>query len=143
MYGISYDEAKNTDILHACLRNKIVEALTELKNIKMIRFDSNNLQVHTTTIGRIASNFYIKHKSMEIYIEKLRPNNSEEELLEIFAASSEFEQLKYREDETEELESIRAYVCSITKFKIEKTDMSTSYGKVVILLYGYLAKINV
>lgn len=50
-------------------RALITDAATRLDKAKMIRFDDTTGYLAATDLGRIASNFYIKYDTVEVYLE--------------------------------------------------------------------------
>ncbi|CAI2201401.1 9152_t:CDS:2, partial [Funneliformis geosporum] len=90
-------------------------------------------------IGRIASNYYITYKSMEIFNDKLKVQNKEANILSIISQSSEFADLKSREEEAKELERLKENACPC---QIKQTTDDTA-GKVNILLQSYLSNANI
>ena len=44
----------------------VVEAARQLDKAKMIRFEEHTGYMFSTDLGRIASNFYIKHATVEV-----------------------------------------------------------------------------
>ena len=136
-YGFSQDEVKNKPTLHENLTKRIMSAAKGIHGCRMIRFDEKNLNMAITSTGRIASNFYIRSESIEIYVEKLQHDMTDDLFYEMFCESHEFQQIKLREDENEELLALAA---EATEYWIElkKEDIATTYGKVMSLMYGYL-----
>ena len=60
-----------------------------------------------TTLGRIASHYYIKHASIAIYNEHIRSNIGLIDLFRIFSLSAEFKYIPIRDSEKAELEKNR------------------------------------
>jgi activating signal cointegrator complex subunit 3 len=140
-YGFSIDEVKKDNITEN-LTKRILDSVKLIHNYRMVRFDEKTQTMSTTAIGRIASNFYIKSQSIEIYVDKLQFNMSDEQLYSMFCESHEFQQLKLRDDENEELYKL-AMMASENWIKISKEDVATPYGKVMSLIYAYLAEVQV
>ena len=136
-YGFHQDEVKNQGVINENLTKRIVAAARGIHNCRMIRFDEKNSNMSITATGRIASNFYIRCESIEIYVEKLQQDMTDEQLFSMFCESHEFKQLKLRDDETEEL-SFLAQQATQYWLPISKEDSVLTYGKVMSLLYGYL-----
>ena len=47
----------------------------------MARFDERSGQLYVTELGRVASHFYIRHKSIVAFNELLKPHMTESEVL--------------------------------------------------------------
>ncbi len=84
----------------------------------MIRFDERTGYLHACDLGRTASQFYIKYDTVEVFNELLRPTMNEGDLFEVLSKASEFEQLKVRDDELEELDQMVMDNCEV---KVSKT----------------------
>ena len=86
-------------------------------------------------LGRTASHFYLKYDTVETFNELMKPIMTEGDILGLISRSHEFEQLKVRDDEMEELDEL-----------IENCEVSVSggieniHGKVNILLQSFLSR---
>ena len=90
--------------------------------MKLIRYDRKNFFVQSTELGRISSNFYIKCETMDKICKEFKitfdqsdynvqttvKNDfiSELRLFRVLANCKEFENIKVRDDETNELKFI-------------------------------------
>ena len=72
----------------------------------MIRFDERTGYLHATDLGRTASQFYINHETIEVFNEMMKPVMKEDEILDMLSRAQEFEQLKVRDDELDELDNL-------------------------------------
>jgi len=86
---------RRTDLIHT--------AASILDKHNLIKYDKKSLLFTPTTLGKIASHYYIKHSSIMTYNEHLKPNMGMIELFKIFALSSEFKFIPIREEEKGEL----------------------------------------
>lgn len=136
-YGFSQDEVKNQSLINENLIKRIYDAGKKIHGCRMIRFDEKNGTMSITAIGRIASNYYIRSESIETYVEKLQYNMSDEAFYSMFCESFEFQQIKLRDDENEELLNLAAE-SSQNWLTIKNEDIVLTYGKVMSLIYGYL-----
>jgi len=74
-------------------RRKLVrEAARTLDRAKMVRFDERSGQLYQTEAGRIASHFYIRQASMEIFDELLKRHMSLPEVLHMVRPHTAFKQ---------------------------------------------------
>ena len=69
--------------------------------------------LHATDLGRTSSSFYIKYDTVEIFNELLKPVMNEAEIFAMLSQASEFEQLKVREDEMQELDDLTHDYCEV------------------------------
>eukprot|EP00056_Hartaetosiga_gracilis_P020004 m.17114 g.17114 ORF g.17114 m.17114 type:complete len:2059 (+) comp8097_c0_seq2:2-6178(+) len=118
-------------------REEIIRAAArKLDEARMIRFQDDLGYVNATDLGRTASNFYINHESIELYNEHFKPTMTEAEILVMLSMSSEFEQIKVREEEISELQTMFRNCCYIQPVK---GGYENSHGKVNILLQAYIS----
>jgi len=96
LYGIGADYEdgvgfvqKRADILH------LAAVLLE-KSQPVIKYERASGRFSSTELGRIASHYYVTHKSMMVYSQHLRPTMSMLELFRVFALSNEFKLLLAR-----------------------------------------------
>lgn len=55
--------------------------------------------VHPTSMGRIASFYYLSHQTMQHFQDSLRPDSNVEQLLKILSDAHEYDQLPVRHNE--------------------------------------------
>lgn len=101
----------------------------------MIKYHSATDQVSTTALGRIGSNFYVDAKTMHDFSTTLNIQTPEEKLLYTMAKAKEFEQIRGRPEEEQELLRLHK-LCQIVDIK--KDEVLENYGKTLILLETYL-----
>jgi activating signal cointegrator complex subunit 3 len=100
----------------------------------MIRFDERTGYLHSTDLGRTASHFYIKYDTVEIFNELLKPVMNESDVLSMLSRASEFEQLKVRDDEMDELDDLTHEFCevavsSISQFLFETVKVNFTFSE--------------
>eukprot|EP01135_Chromosphaera_perkinsii_P001316 Nk52_evm43s164 gene=Nk52_evmTU43s164 len=138
-YGIPYDEIETDPSLTARRHDMIAAAARSLDKTRMIRFDERTGYLSATDLGRTASNFYIKHETIELFNEKFKAYSGEENILNMISQSQEFDNIQVREDEMKELE----------KHYKEHTVMDAAggaenaHGKVNILLQTFITKASI
>eukprot|EP00743_Colponemidia_sp_Colp-15_P009223 GILK01010071.1.p1 GENE.GILK01010071.1~~GILK01010071.1.p1 ORF type:complete len:1391 (-),score=337.99 GILK01010071.1:97-4269(-) len=136
VYGISYEEkAKDPNLM--LKRTEILEnAAKRLDSTRMLRFNPRTGQLNATDLGRVASLYYIQFESVNIFNEKLHDQMSDQELLAVFTSCHEFENIKVRDDELQELDQLMHSYCRIPV----KGGVENPHGKVNVLLQTYLSK---
>ncbi|XP_026299668.1 activating signal cointegrator 1 complex subunit 3 isoform X2 [Apis mellifera] len=134
-YGIPYRVILEDQNLEQKRRELIDQAAKALDEAKMIRYNINTGDLSTTNLGRIASHFYLKYDTIKIFNTLLKPIMTEAEIFSMISYSQEFEQLKVRDDEMEELQYLFEEYCNITV----QGGVENIYGKVNILLQTYLS----
>ncbi|KAH8243911.1 hypothetical protein KR032_011282 [Drosophila birchii] len=135
VYGIEYAELQNDPTLEARRRALIMNASMSLDKARMMRFNQRTMDMNITDLGRTASHFYIKYDTVETFNELMKPFMNEAEILAMISQAQEFQQLKVRDDEMEELDDLRSYYCKIKPFG----GSENICGKVNILIQTYLS----
>lgn len=78
-------------------RRKMVHiAAQTLDRCQMARYVEKEGRLQATDLGRIASHFYIRHQSVELFNEHLRAHAELGNLFALLSSCSEFEQIKVR-----------------------------------------------
>lgn len=135
VYGIEYAELINEPQLENKRRSLIVKAAMSLDKAKMIRFNQRTEDFNITDLGRTASHFYIKYDTVEIFNDLMKPFMNEYDILAMMSQAQEFQQLKVRDDEMEELDELRRLYCKVKVFG----GSENVFGKVNILIQTYLS----
>jgi replicative superfamily II helicase len=91
MYGLKPDEVATSEQRTGQLEKIIRNAAKRLNSIQMIRFSEASSSFAITYLGRIASHYYIKSDSVEIYMKTVHEAMSESEIFYMFGESKEFE----------------------------------------------------
>ncbi|KAK9453183.1 Sec63 Brl domain-containing protein [Dipodascopsis uninucleata] len=135
-YGVTWAELENDFLLGQRRRDLIVSAARTLHRMQMIIFDERTGALTAKDVGRIASEFYLLHNSIEIFNTMLKPRATEADALAMLSMSGEFDGLKSRNEEADELTSLRdKYVpCQVAG------TVDTSNGKINILLQSYISR---
>lgn len=137
LYGITEAEYKQDKYLVKRRLDLIHTALNQLDRLGLCKYDRKTGLIQSTQMGRIASYYYIKHQSINIYTQHMKQNTSLIELLRIFGLSQEFKLIPIREEEKVELikliESVPIPV---------KTSPSDPCSKVNVLLQSYISRIK-
>ena len=103
----------------------------------LIQYDRRSGQLKSTELGRVASHFYISHRSMQTFQHHLRPFMSEIDLLRIFSLSDEFSLIPVRDEEKPELAKL------YERLPIPiKEAFDDPAGKINILLQSYISRLN-
>ncbi|MCL4136438.1 UNVERIFIED_CONTAM: hypothetical protein GTU68_036916, partial [Idotea baltica] len=103
-YGLRYVQAQNDPTLALYRRELIISSAKQLDKTHMIRYDESTGYLHITDLGRIASQFYIKFDTVEVFNENLKQLMNVSDILSTISQASEFQQLKIRDEEISELD---------------------------------------
>ncbi|CAH6721919.1 RQC trigger complex helicase Slh1p [[Candida] jaroonii] len=102
-YGIDWKELQEDPLLYNRRRNMIITAARRLHGLQMIIFGESSGSFIPKDLGRIASDFYLLNNSIEVFNQMLNPRATEADVLSIISMSSEFDSVKFREEEKKEL----------------------------------------
>jgi activating signal cointegrator complex subunit 3 len=136
VYGLNYDDLEDDHNLEVHRRKLIHVAAMALDKAKMIRYNERTEDLNITDLGRTASHFYIKYDTVEVFNEMIRPVMNEGEILNMMANAHEFQQLKVRDEEMDELDELNRESCEVPV----KGGSENLHGKVNILMQTYLSR---
>lgn len=136
VYGIEAGEIAEDPSLAGRRRDLIIAAAKQLHKTQMIVYDDRTDFLTPKDLGRVASNFYISHNSIEIFNKMMKQKMSEADVFAMIASATEFAQMQSRDNEQQELDQLKQFSspCQI------KSEGSSTPGKVNILLQGYISK---
>ncbi|XP_076136691.1 activating signal cointegrator 1 complex subunit 3 [Alosa pseudoharengus] len=135
-YGINYKACQMDPGLEMYRKELVVEAGRKLDKARMIRFEERTGYFHSTDLGRTASHFYIKYNTIETFNEMFSSQKTEADILSIVSKAEEFEQVKVRDEEMEELERLLTDCCELPA----AGGVENGYGKINILLQTYIGR---
>ncbi|KAK6462530.1 DNA-directed DNA polymerase [Scheffersomyces coipomensis] len=135
-YAIDWKELKEDPLLHNKRREMIIAAARRLHGLQMIIFEESSGSLVSKDLGRIASDFYLLNNSIEVFNQLLNPRATEADVLSMISMSSEFDSIKFREEESKELKDLleNETSCQIAG------EVETPAGKTNILLQSYISK---
>ncbi|OAA64246.1 dead deah box DNA helicase [Niveomyces insectorum RCEF 264] len=137
-YGIDWAEFAQDPMLVQRRRQLAVQAARTLQQSQMIIFNETTDELRSKDVGRIASQFYILHTSIQIFNSMMRKHATEADVLQMLARSSEFDQIQSRDSESKELTKLRdnGTICDVGG----TIDMPQT--KTNILLQAYISKMQ-
>ncbi|KAL8280408.1 hypothetical protein RQP46_007056 [Phenoliferia psychrophenolica] len=140
LYGIPPDDVAQDPRLGARRRDLIIGSAKKLVQTRMVTYDEDLETLVPTDLGRIASRYYIRHASIEVFNELFQPVMNEARVLALISASVEFAQIAVRENEVPELKALiegDLVPCMV------KGGTDTSAGKVNTLLQAYISRAQI
>lgn len=137
LYGISVAESEEDPFLRQKRVDLIHAAATLLDSCQMLKYDRRSGRFQGTELGRIASHYYITHRSMATYNQHLRPSMGYIELFRAFALSDEFRFIPVREEEKLEVAKLLERVPIPVKEGPED-----SPAKINVLLQAYISQLS-
>ncbi len=138
VYGLTAKEVMDDPLLGKRRRDLIVAAGKALRKCQMVVFDEETGYFTAKDLGRIASNYYISHDSIEIFNELMTPRMTEADVLAMLSMASEFKNIKLRDEEHSEMKGLESNAICMVKGGAE-----TSHGKVNILLQSFISRSTV
>lgn len=124
-----YLEQKRADIIHS--------AAVVLEKCGLLRYDRKSGIFQSNDLGKIASHYYITHRSMSTYNQHLRPYLSMVDLFRVFALSEEFKHQVIRQDEKMEVAKLLERVPVPVKEAIPDPS-----AKVNVLLQTWISQLS-
>ncbi|CAF0809302.1 unnamed protein product [Adineta steineri] len=139
-YGINAHMKAADPNLMGFRRDLIIKAAKELDKAHMIRFEEKNEYLFATDLGRTASHYYINYVTIETINEHLLNRfMNEGELIGLASLADEFSQLKIRDDELDELDTLYHNQCHLPV----KGGAENVHGKVNILIQAYVSRAQI
>uniref|UniRef100_A0A8C4NRA2 Activating signal cointegrator 1 complex subunit 3 n=1 Tax=Dicentrarchus labrax TaxID=13489 RepID=A0A8C4NRA2_DICLA len=135
-YGINHKAYQMDPSLELYRKELVVESGRKLDKARMIRFEERTGYFASTDLGRTASHFYIRYNTIETFNENFNSQRTEADILSIVSKAEEFEQLKVRDEELEELDQMLCNYCELPA----AGGVENSYGKINILLQTYISR---
>lgn len=135
-YGINHKAYQMDPSLELYRKELVVESGRKLDKARMIRFEERTGYYASTDMGRTASHFYIKYNTIETFNELFNSQRTEGDILSIVSKAEEFEQLKVREEEMDELEQLLCKYCELPA----AGGVENGYGKINVLLQTYISR---
>lgn len=135
-YGLNYQDLQDDPTLERKRRQLIHTAAMALDKARMVRYNERTGDLNVTDLGRTASHFYIKYDTVEVFNDMLKPIMNEADIIAMMSNAQEFEQLKVRDDEMDELDELTKACCEVPV----RGGSENIHGKVNILMQTYLSK---
>ncbi|RHY34546.1 hypothetical protein DYB32_000856 [Aphanomyces invadans] len=144
LYGISVEEAQNDPTLFQRRVDLCHAAATLLAKNNLIKYERKTGHFQVTSLGKVASHYYIAHDSMSTYNEYLKPHMSDIELFRLFSLSHEFKYVMVRSEERLELEKLLERVPIPVKEALNVNVRASNSGsaKVNVLLQAYISRLS-
>uniref|UniRef100_A0A8B9PL63 Activating signal cointegrator 1 complex subunit 3 n=1 Tax=Apteryx owenii TaxID=8824 RepID=A0A8B9PL63_APTOW len=136
VYGISHKAYQMDPGLEKHREQLVTEVGRKLDKARMIRFEERTGFFSSTDLGRTASHYYIKYNTIETFNELFDAHKTEGDILAIVSKAEEFEQIKVREEEIEELDTLLNDFCELPA----PGGVENNYGKINILLQTYISR---
>ncbi|KAL2023073.1 hypothetical protein VTK56DRAFT_3983 [Thermocarpiscus australiensis] len=137
-YGIEWAEYDQDRTLVQRRRKLAIQAARTLQQSQMIIYNERTEELRSKDIGRIASQYYIQHTSIQIFNSLMKPDATEKEILKMIAMSGEFDNIQSRNNEANELTMMRKNG-HIVPYEVDG-GIDTPQTKTNILLQAYISR---
>lgn len=158
VYGIDWHEVEFDYQLLSRRKKLVKDAFEELDDARMCQYDPVHDVLSPRDLGRVASHFYVSHETIVLWSELLEeerlnkilgvPSESDaywnkvyREVIHAVSCATEFEQMRSRQEELEDLRKLQDNGCLIplkNEFGSE-----TREGKVAILMQAHISRVNI
>lgn len=134
-YGIEWAEIRDDPMLVQRRRQLAIQAARTLQQCQMVIFNERTEELRSKDIGRIASQYYILHTSIQIFNAMMKPQATEADILKMISMSGEFDQVQSRDSEAKDLIMLRDNMpCAVDG------GIDTPQAKTNILLQSYISR---
>ncbi|KAK9435084.1 activating signal cointegrator 1 complex subunit 3 [Metarhizium brunneum] len=135
-YGIEWAEIRDDPTLVQRRRQLAIQAARTLQQCQMIIFNERTEELRSKDIGRIASQYYILHTSIQVFNTMMQPHATEADILKMISMSGEFDNVQSRDTEAKELTHLKNDVvpCDVDG------GIDTPQSKTNILLQSYISR---
>jgi activating signal cointegrator complex subunit 3 len=121
------------------LTNLVDDSVEELIDCYCISLEDDNRTLVSLPLGRITSFYYLHHKTVKMFAEKLTSNNQDfENLLWILSRSLEFSELPVRHNE----DILNKELNELLRYKVKDESFDSSHTKTYILLQAHFSRIE-
>ena len=136
-YNLSLEELSNDPTLMQRRLELCHSAALALDKAKLCKYDRKSGALQTTSLGRVASHYYVGFESIATYNDYLKPIMSEIEIFRLFSLSKEFKFIHVREEEKLELAKLAGRVPIPVKEAVTEPS-----AKVNVLLQAYISNLK-
>lgn len=134
-YGIEWAEIRDDPTLVQRRRQLAIQAARTLQQCQMIIFNESTEELRSKDIGRIASQYYILHTSIQVFNTMMKPQATEADIFRMISMSGEFDNVQSRDSEAKDLVELKNSVpCAV------EGGIDTPQAKTNILLQSYISK---
>jgi antiviral helicase SLH1 len=138
-YGMVWGDVAEDPLLGERRRKLIVDSARRLHLVQMIIFDEKTGTFISKDTGRVASDFYLLNNSVEVFNAMMKPHATEADILAMLSMSGEFDSIKARDEETEELTELRD---NYSPCQVAGT-LDTAQGKTNVLLQAFISRVGI
>lgn len=140
-YGITADQKADDPMLRGRSVELVQDAARLLAGNEMVRYDIESGNLSVTDLGRTAAHYYIQAESVATFNEKLRgfDSLSDGQLAHLICCATEFENVKIRQEELNELDALAKNSCPLP-VKVPIHDPS---DKSLVLMQAFISRAGI
>ncbi|CAG4955228.1 unnamed protein product [Parnassius apollo] len=120
------------------LSNLVQTRLDALLNANCVEIEEDQRTVHSTWMGRIASYYYLSHKTMAHFSSHLNGNLNFDDLLRVLADSEEYATLPVRHNE----DVLNGELSQQCRLPVDSLTLDSSNVKAFLLLQAHLTRLT-
>jgi antiviral helicase SLH1 len=134
-YGLE-DGSQST--IDSYLSTVVSKSLDDLKLSRCIEVVKNKLL--PTSLGKIASYYYLSHKTIRNFCSKIKPTSDTHSILRLLAEAAEYDELPVRHNE----DKINYELSLSTRYKVDDWQLPSgdAHVKAFLLLQGHLSHLK-
>ena len=118
------------------LKGLVNNSLGKLVKAKCIEFNSEDSTVNSTTLGRLASFYYLSHETLEYLNNALVPDLKIASLISVLANVKEFSGMPVRHNE----DVLNEALTHLVPLKVSKHDLDNPHVKANLLIQAHLER---
>lgn len=149
-YGISADQKADDPTLSMRCLELVKQAAKQLDESKMIRANLESGNLSAVSNGRVAAHFYIQEASIATFNERLEGSraSTDADLTRTICSATEFQNLKLRQEELDELQKLAANECPFPLSGAGDDSegrrlVTDSTDKAYVLLQSYISRARI
>uniref|UniRef100_A0A8C4PYW3 SEC63 domain-containing protein n=1 Tax=Eptatretus burgeri TaxID=7764 RepID=A0A8C4PYW3_EPTBU len=126
----------NTEAVNAFLSRLVQNTVTDLENAYCIQTDQDENSISPLFLGRIASYYYLKYKTVHLFYDRLNSTCSVEDLLSLLADAEEYAELPVRHNE----DGLCAQLAKTLDLPSRPMSFDSPHTKALLLLWSHLSR---
>jgi len=131
-------ETLESEDVNTFLSNLVQRALNVLGEAYCIRVDEDLRGVHPTSMGRIASFYYLSHQTMQHFQDNLRCDLNLEQLLHVLSDAHEYDELPVRHNE----DALNGELAESCPFPVDPHSLDSPHTKALLLLQAHFSRLQ-
>uniref|UniRef100_UPI00358EF322 activating signal cointegrator 1 complex subunit 3 isoform X2 n=1 Tax=Myxine glutinosa TaxID=7769 RepID=UPI00358EF322 len=126
----------NTEAVNKFLSSLVQNTVTDLENAYCIETDQDDRSISPLFLGRIASYYYLKYKTVHLFHDRLNSTCSVEDLLSLLADAEEYAELPVRHNE----DGLCAQLAETLDLPSRPMSFDSAHTKALLLLWSHLSR---